>query len=155
VIDHQTFLSPNYSTHSWTQWHNNQQLWHKTTHQRELLDSAAHQLGVKQSEEWYNITLKHCAGSDVGSLLQTEFNNSPLQMLQSVYPEHKWLQWKFAYVPGGFWQEFKNQRLFAEWMAQQLGIIEHEDWYAVARKDVFDELGASGLLQAYFDCSTS
>ena len=55
-------------------------------------------------------------------------------MLKGVYPEYDWLPWKFIKAPDGFWADKKNQRIFIQWVSQQLNIKEMSDWYKVSRK---------------------
>ena len=68
---------------------------------------------------------EHCGG------LLTLYDNSPSKLISSVYPEHKWLLWKFSRVPSGFWEKSENQRNFLENLASELQIKNIEDWYNV------------------------
>jgi hypothetical protein len=51
---------------------------------------------------------------------------------------YSWLSGK---VPRGFWNDLKNQRVFFEWLADQLGVKSPEDWYKVTFSDVIAKGG--------------
>lgn len=36
-------------------------------------------------------------------LLTSHYNSSLIKALATIYPEHKWIPWKFGRVPRGFW----------------------------------------------------
>ncbi len=59
--------------------------------------------------------------------------DTPLfKLLSNVYPEHKWLPWKFQQqVPMGYWEDPSNQKKFLDWAATELEIKEMSDWYNV------------------------
>src|SRR5689334_5049982 len=47
------------------------------------------------------------------------FNNSLFEALKTVYPEYKWLPWKFAQVPRGYWQSKENIKNYLDWLAEE------------------------------------
>ncbi len=59
-------------------------------------------------------------------------------MLSTIYPEHKWLPWKFAAAQPGFWGDKNNQKLFLDWVEKELNIQEKSDWYKVSQKVIFN-----------------
>ena len=61
-----------------------------------------------------------------------EFNNSPVKILESMFPEHEWLPWKFENGAKHFWSDIKNQQRFMEWAGKELKIKELSDWYNVS-----------------------
>lgn len=46
------------------------------------------------------------------ALLHKYYRGSPSEALQSVYPEHNWVWWKFKTVPHGYWEQKENQKGF-------------------------------------------
>ena len=64
------------------------------------------------------------------------YNGSPSKALQSVYPEHNWMPWKFGHAPKGFWEKHENQREFFDWLGNQLGYHSMDDWYNVTQEDI-------------------
>ena len=51
--------------------------------------------------------------------------------MTTVYPEHKWLPWKFETCPRNFWADIKNQREFMDWAGKELKLQDMSDWYNV------------------------
>jgi hypothetical protein len=56
--------------------------------------------------------------------------------------------WLYGPVPPGFWKSSENRHLYMDWLGQQLGLAELEDWYRVTFKDFVKHRGA--YLWAYF-----
>ncbi|KAJ1501146.1 hypothetical protein HMI54_010222 [Coelomomyces lativittatus] len=67
--------------------------------------------------------------------------------LSVIYPDYKWLPWKFPTVPRNFWVDIKNQKWFIEWAAQELKIKEMSDWYNVSFKQIIDAGGGILLVK--------
>jgi hypothetical protein len=80
-----------------------------------------------------------------GLLKGPKYNGSPSLLISTAFPEHEWLPWKFDQVPKRFWDDSKNQRKFLDWVAKELNVKDHNDWYKVTHKDIVS-LGGSGLL---------
>jgi len=69
-------------------------------------------------------------------------------MLNAIYPEYKWLEWKFNSTPKNFWIIKKNQKKYMDWLGEQLGYKNYEDWYKIRRYDFWDNYG-SGFMKIY------
>jgi hypothetical protein len=69
-----------------------------------------------------------------GSGLLAQYQGSPSNVLQTIYPENDWKMWLFDEIPHGFWGDQKNQRKFMEWLSKQLNHTKIEDWYMVTRE---------------------
>ena len=52
-------------------------------------------------------------------------------MISTIFHEKEWLPWKFETVPNGFWNDKNNQRNFLEWLGNELGFKNQDDWYKV------------------------
>ena len=87
------------------------------------------------------------------SFLERYYGDSLLKALQAVYPEHKWMIWRFKVVSPNFWENLENQRDFFDWMALKCGFKTMDDWYNVTIEEV-NEHGGSRLLNHYFHGST-
>jgi hypothetical protein len=61
-------------------------------------------------------------------------------MITTIFPEHKWLPWKFANTPKSFWDLLNNQRKFLDWVGSELGVKNLEDWYKIRVKVKFSTL---------------
>ena len=88
------------------------------------------QLGFKKFEDWYCITRKDFL-KNKGSGLLLKYGNSPSKTIQSIFPEHNWLAWKFRKVPDGFWISNDNAIIFMNWLSKELKINSLDDWYHI------------------------
>jgi hypothetical protein len=69
--------------------------------------------------------------------------------LAAVYPEQQWRPWLFDKLPGGFWNDTKNQRDYVDWAAEQLNVKNFDDWYRVAATDLLSIRGSKWLNRYY------
>ena len=69
------------------------------------------------------------------------------------FPNHTWLEWKFARVPVGFWKKKSNRERYLGWLAKELKIRKAEDWKRVRRADLKNNFGG-GLLAMYRSVET-
>src|SRR5689334_22139684 len=93
--------------------------------QRTFLDRLGRQLGFTAMEDWYKITQRDIISNGGSSFLQ-KHGNSPSRLLESAYPEHKWVVWKFNTVPVGYWS-LENQIQFVDFLGKQLQFRDMED----------------------------
>ena len=126
--------------------------WKDRKNHKIYMDWFRLQLGYKNHEDWYNISVKDIRNNDGGGLLQY-YNNSPSQLLKSVYPKKNWLPWKFTHTPMGYWDDIENHKIYMDWLGTQLGYKILEDWYKISKKDIINNDGG-GLLH-YYNCSPS
>ena len=62
---------------------------------------AEKELGIETKDDWYKVTAKELEKLG-GHALVSRFNTSVYNAMMTVYPEHKWLAWKFVSgVPNG------------------------------------------------------
>jgi hypothetical protein len=67
--------------------------------------------------------------------------------LQTIYPTHEWLPWKFhSGVEDGFWSVAANRHRFVDWVSNELDLKQKEDWYHVRVADL-KRIGAWGVLK--------
>ena len=78
------------------------------------------------------IILKDLRNHDGISILY-HFNNSTMNLISSIFPEHNWLPWKFR-LSSDYWKDLKNQRNFLEFLSKKLNIKDQNDWYKVTAK---------------------
>ena len=80
----------------------------------------------------------------------TKYNASPSLLLSIIYPEYNWLPWKFTLTPKNYWSEPKHQRKYMDWLENELGIKDKNDWYKV-KIQVFETLRLeNNLNKGYF-----
>eukprot|EP01027_Heterolobosea_sp_BB2_P007022 GEZU01010507.1.p2 GENE.GEZU01010507.1~~GEZU01010507.1.p2 ORF type:complete len:164 (-),score=41.19 GEZU01010507.1:491-982(-) len=88
---------------------------------RLFMDWAGEQLGIRDLDDWYSITVEDVVGKLAGgSSLLREYGNSLQRVLSAVYPHHPWLPWRFKHVRT--FGDPSNQKLFMEWAGEQLGV---------------------------------
>ena len=69
-----------------------------------------------------------------GSLLHTNYKRSTFLLLSTIYPDYKWLPWKFSQLPSSYWDDVACQKQFLDWASKELNILEMNDWYKVTAK---------------------
>lgn len=107
-------------------------------------------LGFEKTEDWYGLNAQHFVDNYGSGLLQ-EHGKSPLAVLKAHFPDYEWQEWRFDKVPNRFWKSRANRLRCLEWMGEQMGIQEPEDWYRVTGQD-FIENRCSGVMVPY-ECS--
>ena len=126
-----------YPDHKWLAWKFSQKVpqgyWNDINNKREFMNWLGKQLDYQKMDDWYNISVKNITNYGGWNLLM-KYNGSPSQILQSVYPEHKWIIWMFNSVPAGFWDIKENQKEFMNWLQKQLGYSKLDDWYNLTQK---------------------
>lgn len=128
--------------------------WEKSTNQREFFDWLGKQLGYKKLDDRYKVTQEDIKNYGGRGLLNEYYNSSLTKALIAVYPTQNWMLWRFGRVPKGFWETGANQREFFDWLGQQLGYKELDDWYNVTVEEIY-ELGGQGLLKDHYNGSPS
>ncbi len=64
-----------------------------------------------------------------GIQLLKAYENSFLNMVTSIYPDHIWKPWKFSdKLSPNFWVNTDNQRAFLDHCAEKLGIRTYDEW---------------------------
>jgi hypothetical protein len=146
--------------------------WTKIDNQRRYLNWIYQHLGFTSMDDWYGVgsispikkqplKLSH---SMVRYHLSTSkfrktgphvwvtnyYGSSLSKAIQTVYPEHKWLPWKFSPIERGYWQEVQNVKRVINYMMEELNIETDslDKWYSVD-SDEFKKHGAASLLLSY------
>jgi hypothetical protein len=65
--------------------------------------------------------------------------------MESIYPEHPWLAWKFGKVPTGFWSKRENQLKYMDWVRKDLGMASLDAFYQLKNKELAKRGGRSLL----------
>jgi hypothetical protein len=102
-------------------------------------------------EDFYKISPEDIRLNGGRILLNEVFDGSVLKALQFVYPSHNWLPWKFSQaLSSGYWNSKAHQRHFLDWLGQELGYSNPEDWYNITAWEI-QMMGGAGLLTKYGD----
>lgn len=69
----------------------------------------------------------------------------------NLYPEHRWIPWKFLKVTVNFWT-IENQRLYFNYIGNLLGIYRLEDWYQISLSSVdFSGITHQGSQKSFYN----
>lgn len=102
--------------------------WEKEENHVAYFKWLGEELGYHSLDGWYNVTVADICRHGGSRLLHAHYNGSPSKALQSVYPEHNWLPWRFSYNPNGFLDICENQRHFFEYLLQRYRIVSRIDF---------------------------
>lgn len=69
-----------------------------------------------------------------------------MSMLSQAFPNHNWLEWRFAATPRSFWRDRKNTRAYMDWLGVMINIKTMEEWYGVKPMHLKQYGGASLLV---------
>ena len=126
--------------------------WQIIENRKRYMDWLGNKLGYDKQEDWYRITGKQIHDNYGGGLLVGYYYDSPSQLINTMFPEYEWLEWKFKCCSKGFWENIENQKRYMGWLENQLGYIRQEDWYRITQKQFNDNYGC-GLLNRYNNSS--
>ena len=124
--------------------------WDDVGNQRLYMAWLSKKLGREEGnpEQWYNSSISEFLEND-GKGLLNHFKGSHWALLQSLYPNAKWLPWKFTTTPQNFWRDPANQRAYLEWLGKELGYSKREDWYKVRWRDFLDNYGSTLVIKIH------
>eukprot|EP01125_Pyxidicula_operculata_P022977 TRINITY_DN972_c0_g1_i1.p2 TRINITY_DN972_c0_g1~~TRINITY_DN972_c0_g1_i1.p2 ORF type:complete len:382 (-),score=59.65 TRINITY_DN972_c0_g1_i1:1427-2428(-) len=121
--------------------------WNDIENQRKFIKWFEKEIGIESLEEWYNIPV-HLLKQNYGSGLIQVHNSSVSLMIPIIYPEYKWLPWKFYIVRRGLWSSEDIIKEFLKYVEAEANIKTEADWYRLSRKQLH-QLGGRGLLKKY------
>jgi very-short-patch-repair endonuclease len=148
---HINLLKAVFPEYKWLEWKfgmTSLSFWQDINNRKEYAEWLGKEQKYEKMEDWYNITQNIINDNFGGGLLNTHYNNSPIQFLIDVFPEYKWLGWKFISAPNGFWKDINNRKEYAEWLGKILGYTEPEDWYNISYDIIKNNCGR-GILGYY------
>lgn len=62
----------------------------------------------------------------------------PSSAVMALFPDHKWIPWKFAVTPRGLWLDPKNRRAFLDTLC-----VSHDQLYKLTSQQV---INAGGMI---------
>lgn len=123
--------------------------WIEHSNSRQFFDYLGLHLNLKTLDDFYRVNVEHVKGFGGSALLETLYNNSLIEALESVYPAHKWLAWKsLQNVKYGFWDNIANQKDFLDDLGRHLEFQKMDDWYKIMGKRIAEH-GGYTLLTRY------
>jgi hypothetical protein len=66
------------------------------------------------------------------------YNHSLRSILELLFPEYRWLPWRFERASSGIWDDEESQMDFVEWFAEHRSLTSPEGWYRMSNKDLTD-----------------
>lgn len=106
------------------------------------------ELGITDLSGWYGVSAAAIRDSVPGRSLLKKFKSSPLKMLESLEPNHKWQPWLFSSPSRIFWRSLENQRKFLDWVQQKIDLKSPLDLVSVPSAQII-EYGGRPLLSKY------
>lgn len=122
--------------------------WKDINNQKQYLERFYLDSGYTTMEDWYKCDTRTLCQHDKSAL--TYIRSIP-RILKKVYPDYNWCEWKFKTSTRGFWENKDNHRRYMDWLFNELGYSDIEDWYKIKAKDFNDNFGRSVL--KYYGCS--
>eukprot|EP00026_Physarum_polycephalum_P002443 Phypoly_transcript_02449.p1 GENE.Phypoly_transcript_02449~~Phypoly_transcript_02449.p1 ORF type:complete len:911 (+),score=126.14 Phypoly_transcript_02449:48-2780(+) len=138
-----------FKDHEWHPWKFRvipRNYWTKPEHQAKFVKYLGARLGYKTLEDWYEVA--QADFSKEGSGLLAQFSGSPILILASVLPTHKWERWRFRNYGLSEMAPEDIQHLLMH-LGQKLGYTKMEDWYTTKNADLEKAFGKS-FSWAYF-----
>jgi len=151
------FLKSVFPEYEWLEWKfsvSPYHFWEHVENQKKYAIWLGKELEYKEMEDWYKITLERINNNFGGGYIIKKYNSSPSLFLKAVFPEYKWLEWKFIVSPLHFWENVKNHKIYAIWLGKELRYKKMEDWYGITCKLIFNNYG-NGVLTNYYNGSPS
>jgi len=138
-----------YPNHKWYPWKFGQgpRLWHKKCYQKLFITWLGEELGYTTMEDWYELTHKNLV-NNYGNGLLAQYCNSPSKVVIELFPDYKWIPWKFNTAPNGFWKNRENRKKYMVWLGEILEYKKPEDWYQITAKHFEDNYGVSLLVNS-------
>ena len=109
--------------------------WNVKENQKNFMDDLGKQLGFESMQDWYQLTFETLISKQGRGLLE-KYGSSPSKLLQSVYPEHPWVEWMFRKVPNKYWDIEENEKRFLDWLGNKLNFQQVDDWKRINKRDI-------------------
>jgi hypothetical protein len=126
-------LTTAFPEHPWIPWKFKKvrpSFWQTTANQKAYFDWVAGELKIASFSDWYGILPAQVMALHGGGLLRSKFDNSLYAALTTVYPDHRWYQWKFPNTHKRFVAPQHLREYFDE--AKSLVDVHNlSDWYSV------------------------
>jgi hypothetical protein len=103
-------------------------------------------LNVHHVEDWYSVTANTLIING-GSGLLKRYNNSISDLLSNVYTRTNWQPWRFANTQRGWFQCQNNQRIFFDWVADELNMQSYRRLYDEVTASQINRMGGGTILQ--------
>jgi hypothetical protein len=139
-----------YPEYDWQPWRfrtvpNN--YWNCMEHQRNYLDWIAEIKRMDSVEDWYSITHDDLViNNGIGLMLM--YGRSTSKLLESVYCDTNWQEWKFEFIPNECWNNEETVKQYMEWLEDRFNIEHHSRWNCIT-KDIIEQNYGGGLISKH------
>jgi hypothetical protein len=99
-------------------------------------------MSLQRPEDWYQVELNDMADRSANGLVTGMYGGSLVSALVRLYPEFEWKLWRFGKTPNNFWTKHSNVVQYLQWLADELNILQVEDWYRVTLDQLVERKGA-------------
>ncbi len=142
---------PRHDWHPWLLHCTPQRFWADRANRQAYMKWLERRLAIERPDQWYAVRKEDFAKNSGHGLLFNRYGDSVFAAVKEYLPRRRWLPWRFANVPQGFWQEADNRFGYLEWLAKRLRIRTPEQWYSVTYRQIAANHGLT--LAAYYDYS--
>jgi hypothetical protein len=122
--------------------------WNDLENQKKYMKWLENKLSIKTLDDWYNYDGKIIEDNHGIGLIANQYNSSLHKLLYSLYPEYKFILYKFKIAPHKYWMNKENIINYLNDLYNYKKFTNIEDWYKITRND-FVEYYGNGLLDRY------
>jgi very-short-patch-repair endonuclease len=141
-----------YPEYIWLEWKfkvTSNKFWKDLNNHKVYTEWLFKELKYESMEDWYKTTNIIVSKNHGCGLLSSYYNLSIQKMLKTIYPDYKWIPWKFERVSNNFWDDEENQRNYIKWLFKELKYETIEDWYKINQQD-FNNNHGGGLVNTLY-----
>src|SRR5690606_11952812 len=124
--------------------------WSVREHKTKYFDWLAYELQIETQEDWYQYTGATLDTQGYSPAILKPEASSLCFTLKEAYPMFDWFPWKFINNRKRF-HDKSIHRPFLDWIAEELGITQQEQWYKFRSDDVEAFEGGQTLLESYYN----
>jgi hypothetical protein len=124
-------LRMTYPDHKWKTWKFKfvpDGYWRNIKNCREFLEGIAPDVGVKDIDDWYQVTIEDVSNAGGTTMIHSVYSGSLRNALESIFTEHKWDPTKFRNSTVGAKQKERGTMLD---VGTLLGVTVLADWYNI------------------------
>ncbi|MCP4661260.1 MAG: hypothetical protein GY856_38135 [bacterium] len=114
--------------------------WESMANRRRYLDWLGKKLGFQEMEDWYRVQTQDFR-EHRGALLLAKCGKTPSAVLRAIYVEHDWKEWLFDRIASHFWDDPADCDRYLDWLGEQLGFEEPQDWYQLTASHLIEHHG--------------
>lgn len=148
-------LQANFPNYNWKPWffaNVPQRHWKNVANIKQYFHWLEAEFDINEPDDWYKVKLMSVyekGGERVlSSFRHAKYGDSLIHALKVVYPERNWQFWKFSPIPAQFWDDKQNQQIYFDWLSNELGIKQPNDWTRVTGHEI-KRLKGEGLIHRY------